>query len=73
MRAELEAKMSEPALALRLRLADMKSGCAKSKADADTYRTQTATGLINTDELLERVQAQEAEMISLQCVVERNE
>jgi chromosome segregation ATPase len=71
MRAKLEAKMSESALALRLRLADadMDSGCAKSKEDADTYRTQTATGLVNADELLERVQALVAEM--MQCAVER--
>jgi hypothetical protein len=69
MRAVLGAKMSESALALRLRLADMESGCAKSKAEADTYRTQTATGLVNTDGLLERVQALVAEMI--QSAVER--
>jgi hypothetical protein len=71
MRAELEAKMSESALALRLRLADMESGCAKSKEEADTYRTQTATGLVNVDELLERMQALEADVISLQCAAER--
>ena len=66
MRAELEANMSESALALRLRLADMENGCVKSIAEADTYRIQSATGLINTDELMERMQALEAEMASLQ-------
>jgi hypothetical protein len=71
MRAELEAKMSESALALRLRLADMERGCAKGKAEADTYCTQTATALVNTDELMERMQALEAEVTSLQCAVER--
>ncbi|KAF8499855.1 hypothetical protein F5888DRAFT_1888794 [Russula emetica] len=64
MRAELEASKSESA-AFRLRLADAENGCANSKVDADTYRTQTATGLVNTDEdrvvhrLMERVQAME--------------
>ena len=66
MRADLEANMSESALALRLRLADMENGCVKSIAEADTYRIQTATGLVNTDELIERMQALEAEMASLQ-------
>ena len=66
MRAELEAKMSKSALSLRLRLADMENGYVKSIAEADTYRIQTATGLVNTDELIERVQALEAEMASLQ-------
>ncbi|KAF8492375.1 hypothetical protein F5888DRAFT_1806813 [Russula emetica] len=70
MRAELEASKSESA-AFRLRLADAENGCANSKVDADTYRTQTATGLVNTDEdrvvhrLMERMQAMEAEMASL--------
>ncbi|KAF8499876.1 hypothetical protein F5888DRAFT_1633488 [Russula emetica] len=70
MRAELEASKSESAT-FRLRLADAENGCANSKADADTYRTQTATGLVNTDEdrvvhrLMERMQAMEAEMASL--------
>jgi hypothetical protein len=68
MRAELEAKMSESALALRLRLA---GGCAKGKGEADTYRTQTATALVNTDELMERMQALEVEMASVQCTLER--
>jgi hypothetical protein len=70
VRAELEGKKSELEV-VRLRLADTENGCAKSKAEADTYRTQTATGLVNTDEdrvvhgLLERVRAMEAEMASL--------
>jgi len=70
MRAELEAKMSESARALRLRLAAM-DGCAQSKAEADTYRAQTATGLVNTDvervmhRLLDRMRAMEAEVSSL--------
>ncbi|KAF8492373.1 hypothetical protein F5888DRAFT_1858822 [Russula emetica] len=64
MRAELEASKSELA-AFRLRLVDTENGCTNSKADGDTYRTQTATGLVNTDEdrvmhrLMERVQAME--------------
>jgi chromosome segregation ATPase len=72
MRAELEAGKSESAaFRLRLRLADTENGCAKNKAEADTYRTPTATGLVNTDEvrvvhrLMERVQAMEAEIASL--------
>ncbi|KAF8499069.1 hypothetical protein F5888DRAFT_1687468, partial [Russula emetica] len=70
MRAELEASKSDSA-ALRLRLADTENGCANSKADADTHRTQTATGLVNTDEdrvvhrLLERMQVMETEIASL--------
>ena len=72
MRTELEASKSESA-AFRLRLADTENGCAKSKAEADTYRTQTATAsvLVNTDEgrvvhrLMERMQTMEAEMASL--------
>jgi chromosome segregation ATPase len=70
MRAELEARKSELA-ALRLRLADTEHDCAKSKAEADTYRNENATDLVNTDEtrvvhkLMERMQAMEAEMASL--------
>jgi hypothetical protein len=70
MRAELEASKSELA-AFRLRLADTENGCSKSKAEPDTYRTPTATGLVNTDEdrvmhrLVERMQAMEAEIASL--------
>jgi hypothetical protein len=70
MRGELEASKSELA-AFRLRLADTENGGAKSKAEADTYRTPTATGLVNADEdrvvhkLMERMQAMEAEMASL--------
>jgi hypothetical protein len=62
IRAELDASKSESA-ALRLRLADMGNGCGESKAEADTNRTQTATGLVNMDEdrvvhrLMERVQS----------------
>jgi chromosome segregation ATPase len=69
MRAELEARKSESA-AFRLRLADRENNCAKSKADTDTYRTATETGLVNTDEnrvvhrLMERVRVMEAEMAS---------
>jgi hypothetical protein len=70
MRAELEASKSELA-ALRLRLADTENGCAESKAEADTYRNQTATGLVNPDEdrvmhrLMDRMQVMEAEIASL--------
>ena len=70
MRAELEASKSESA-AFRLRLADMANGCVESKEEAGTYRTQTVTGLVDTDEnrvvhrLMERVQAMEAEVASL--------
>jgi hypothetical protein len=70
MRAELEESKSESA-AFRLRLADTENGCAKSKAEANTYRTQTATGLFNTDEdrimhrLMERMQVMETEIASL--------
>jgi hypothetical protein len=70
MRAELEASKSELA-ALRLRLADAENGCAESKTEADTYRNQTATGLVNPDEdrvmhrLMQRMQAMEAEIASL--------
>ena len=69
MRAELEARKSESA-ALRLQLADTENGISKSKKEAN-YRTQAATGLVNTDEdrvvhrLMERVRAMEAEMASL--------
>jgi hypothetical protein len=70
MRTELEARKSE-STAFRLRLADTENGCARSKAEADTCRNQTATGVANTDEdrvvqrLMERMQAMEAEMASL--------
>jgi hypothetical protein len=70
MRGELEASKSELA-AFRLRLADTENGGANSKAEADTYRTPTATGLVNADEgrvvhkLMERMQTMEAEMASL--------
>ena len=69
MRAELEASKSESA-AFRLRLVDMENGCfeSKSKAEADTYRTPTAIGLVNTDvervmhRLMERMRTMEAEV-----------
>jgi hypothetical protein len=70
MRAEFEVSKSELA-AFRLRLADTENGCPRSKAEANTYRTQTTTGLVNTDEdrvvhrLMERMQAMEAEIASL--------
>jgi hypothetical protein len=70
MHAELEACKSELA-ASRLRLADAENGCGESNAEADTYRTQAATSLTNTDEdrvvhrLMERMQAMEAEISSL--------
>ena len=68
--AKLQARESELA-AVHLRLADTENGCAKSKAEAETYRNQNVTGLVNTNEdrvvhrLIERVQAMEAEMASL--------
>ena len=70
MHAKLEVRESELA-AFHLRLADTENGCAKSKTEADTYYTQTATGLVNTDEdrvvhrLMERMQAMETEIASL--------
>ena len=74
MRAELEARKSESA-AFRLRLPDRENNYEKSKAEAVTYRTQTAMGFVDTDEsravhrlmerLMERVQAVEAEIASL--------
>jgi chromosome segregation ATPase len=65
VRAELEA--------VRLRLRDAEDGWAKSKAEADTLRAQTAAGpsLVNTDaervmhRLLDRMRFMEAEMSSL--------
>jgi hypothetical protein len=70
MRAELEARKSELA-AFRLPLADTENDYAKSKTEADTYRNQDPTGLVNTDEdrvvhrLMERMQVMEAEIASL--------
>jgi hypothetical protein len=67
--AKLQAKDSELE-AVRLRLTDAERGWIKSKAEADTLRSQTATGSVNIDEdqvtrrLLERVRAIEAEMAS---------
>jgi hypothetical protein len=70
MRAELEARRSESA-AFCPRLADTENGYAKSKAEAETYRTHPATSLVNFDEdrvvhrLMERMQAMETELASL--------
>ena len=73
MRAKLDVSKSESA-AFRLRLADIESGpngCSESNVEADTYRTQSAKGLVNVDEdrvvhrLMERMQAMEAEIASL--------
>jgi hypothetical protein len=73
MRAKLDVSKSESA-AFRLRLADIESGpngCSENNVEADTYRTQTAKGLVNVDEdrvvhrLMERMQAMEAEIASL--------
>ena len=69
VRSKLEAKESELE-AVRLRLTDAEKGWIKSKAEADTLRSQTATGSMNRDEdqvtsrLLERVRVIEAEMVS---------
>ena len=71
VRAELERKKSELE-AVRLRLTDAENRCAKSKAEADSLRAQTAAGhgLVNTDvnqvihRLMERMRAMEAEMAS---------
>jgi hypothetical protein len=69
MRAELEASKSESAV-FRSRLAETENGCTKSKAEADTYCNQIATGLANMVEdrvlhrLMERVKALEAKMAS---------
>ncbi|KAI0283573.1 hypothetical protein BGY98DRAFT_1166476 [Russula aff. rugulosa BPL654] len=46
---KLEAKESELE-AVRLRLTDAEKGLTKSKAEADTLRSQTATGSMNRDE-----------------------
>jgi chromosome segregation ATPase len=70
VRAELEGRKSELE-AVRLRLTDAENRCAKSKAEADTLRAQTAAGLVNTDvdqvmhRLMERMRAMEAEVSSL--------
>ena len=67
MHAELEGKKSELE-AVRLRLTDAENGWAKSKAEADTLRAQTAAGLFNVDvdramhRLMERMRAIEAEV-----------
>jgi hypothetical protein len=70
MRVKLEAKESELE-AVRLRLADAEKGWAKSKAEADVLRAQTAPGVVNRDEdlvirrLMERVRSIEAEIASM--------
>ena len=67
--AKLEASESELA-AVRLRLTDAEVGWAKSKAEADTLRAQTAEGNVNTDvdqvmhRLTERMRAMEAQLES---------
>ena len=67
--AKLEAKEFELE-AVRLRLKDAENGLAKSKAEADTLRAQTATSSVNrevdevTRRLMERVRAIEAEVAS---------
>jgi hypothetical protein len=66
VRAKLEANESELE-AVRLRLTDAEKGLIKSKAEADTLRTQTATGLVSRDEgrmLLERMRVLEGEVAS---------
>jgi DNA repair exonuclease SbcCD ATPase subunit len=72
VRAELERKNSELE-AVRLRVTDAENRCAKSKAEADSLRAQTAAGaagLVNTDvdqvihRLMERMRAIEVEMAS---------
>jgi hypothetical protein len=70
LRAELEGKKLELET-IRLRLTDAEDGWAKSKAEADTLRAQTAAGLINVDvdrvmhRLMERMRAMETEVSSL--------
>jgi chromosome segregation ATPase len=70
VRAELEGKKSELE-AVRLRLTDSENRCAKSTAEADTLRAQTAAGLVNTDvdrvmhRLLERMRAMETEISAM--------
>jgi DNA repair exonuclease SbcCD ATPase subunit len=69
VRAKLEANESELE-AVRLRLTDAEKGLAKSKAEADILRAQTATGSVNRNEdqvthmLMERMRAIEAEVAS---------
>jgi hypothetical protein len=64
VRAKLEANESELE-AVRLRLMGAEKGLAKSKAEADTLRAQTATGSVNIDDdevtrmLMERMRALE--------------
>jgi hypothetical protein len=65
--AKLEASESELAT-VRLRLTDAEDGWAKSRAEADTLRAQTAASLVHTDvdrvvhRLMERMRTMEAEM-----------
>jgi hypothetical protein len=69
--AKLMIKTKESELeAVRLRLTDAEKDSAKSKAEADTLRAQTATSSVNRDEdqvtrrLMERMRAIEAEVAS---------
>ena len=64
VRAELEGKQSELA-AVRLRLMDAEDGLAKSKAEADTLRAQTADVDRVMHRLMERMRAMETEISSL--------
>ncbi len=67
--AKLEARESE-LTAVRLQLMDAEDRWARSKAEADTLRAQTAAGPVNADvdrvmhRLMERMRAMEAEMDS---------
>ena len=68
--AKLEAKESELAT-VHSRLTDAEVGWAKSKAEADTLRAQTAAGLANTDvgqvmhKVMERMRTMEVEISAL--------
>ena len=70
LRAELEGKKSEFE-AVRLRLVDAEDNWAKSRAEVDTLRAQTAAGLVNADvdrvmhRLMDRMRAMETEVSSL--------
>jgi chromosome segregation ATPase len=69
VRAKLKTNESELE-AVQLRLTDAEKDLAKSKAEADTLRAQTATSSVNRDEdqvtrrLMERMRAIEAEVAS---------
>jgi hypothetical protein len=70
VRAELGAKKSELE-AVRFRLRDAENDCAKSRAEAEKLRAQSATGPVNMDEdrvarrIMERLRTVEAEIESL--------